>query len=1226
MSKHSRVYWQTCVFLLIALLIAAGASATTIVLPTDEQLVRKSPVIVEGTVISSIPVLRGEGIWTETRLAVDRMLKGDATGELTIREVGGEIDGRITKIFGAPVYTPGERVMAFLAATPRGDYQTIDLFVGKFSEQRAVNGRRLLVRDDAAGDVALLDASFQPIQTKNVQRDATAFESYVADRVAGRASAATYGVADPVLERDLAPAAMNGTSRIKADFTLISEPSVYRWSAFDNGGSAKWYSFGTQPGYTGGGVNEIQTAMNAWNSYTAAKINYAYSGTGSGTPGGLSGPNGVNEILFNDPKQEISGSYNPATGGVVGEGGFNGVSGTMTWTGPFDADGTHTAQTYHAYVISEGNLTIQDGVTPQAGIPSAMLAEIVAHEFGHTLGLGHSPDNTALMYASVTGLGASLRADDQLAARWLYPNGSTPPPPATVPSAPTSLVATPSGSTATLQWNDNATNESGYRIYLAPGSGAFSRLSPDLAAGSRGATLSNLAAGSYRVYVVAFNSAGESAASNIANVTVATSITAAFSVSPSAGVAGVTTFVLTNTSSGATSWLWNFGDGATSSLQNPTHVYGSPATYTIQLTANGSGSQSFASHAVSVTSGIAADFTFTPSNPTTQQNVAFSDRSAGSVVSWQWNFGDGSSSTAQGPSKRYSFAGTYSVSLMVSTAAGLTSTISHLITVSTAIPAAPPVSAAFDTTPSSPAVRDAVSFTDRSSGSPTSWQWSFGDGATSPAQNPTHAYAAQGSYGVSLTVTNAVSSSTISHTITIAGPTAYRTLVPVAAQTNGLGGSVWRTELTLFNGGREAASGQFTFIPSGGGTLLTRSFFIGVNQSITFANALSDLFGLSAGAGAIATEATSPTSTPAIRVTSRTFTTGSAGTYGQAVPNVSSDDLATTLLLTGLESDANFRTNIGLVNRSGVPVAAGMTLYDANGNVVATAVVTVPENNFQQAPLTSYFPAVAARPFAALSMRIDSASPNAVSAYGSVIDNRTQDPVYIQAIPSTAGSELVIPAVGRATGIGGTFWRSDVTLFNPGVSTIAVSLRYLASGQDNRNAASQNVTLPPSRTVVIPDVAQVMGVSSGSGALRVSWNGSSGPIVTSRTYTTAGGGGTYGQSIDPVTSFANDSFVPGLRADASFRSNVGFVNGGDSPMTVTATLLADSGAVIGTTQVGLAPRSQVQYAIGALFPAANTPRAGTLTLLAHADGSPTLFAYGSIVDNASGDPVFFGGR
>src|SRR3954470_14768308 len=348
MLKHFRVYWPTCVFLLLA----SAASATTIVLPTDDQLVRKSPVIVEGTVISSKPVLRGEGIWTETTLAVDRTLKGDASGELTIREVGGEIDGRITKIFGTPDYKAGERVMAFLTPTSRGDYQTVDLFVGKFSEERAVNGRRLLVRNDAAGDVMLLDSSLQPIESKNIQRDATAFESYVTDRVAGRDAVTSYGVANPLLERDVNTNVL-GTRVIKPEFTLIAEGTVYRWSAFDGGGSAQWYSFGTQPGYTGGGATETQTAMGAWNNYSAAKIKYLYAGAGSGTPGGLAAPNGVNEVLFNDPKGEISGTFNPSTGGVVGQGGFNGLSGSMNWTAPFDADSTHLAQTYHAYVISE---------------------------------------------------------------------------------------------------------------------------------------------------------------------------------------------------------------------------------------------------------------------------------------------------------------------------------------------------------------------------------------------------------------------------------------------------------------------------------------------------------------------------------------------------------------------------------------------------------------------------------------------------------------------------------------------------------------------------------------------------------------------------------------------------------------------------------------------------------------------------------------------------------
>jgi PKD repeat protein len=1220
MLKHFRVYWPTCVLLLLA----SAASATTIVLPTDEQLIRKSPVIVEGTVVSSMPVLRGEGIWTETKLAVDRTIKGDAAGELTIREIGGELGGRITKIFGTPVYTPGERVMAFLTPTSRGDYQTIDLFIGKFSEQRAANGRRLLVREDTAGDVALLDASFQPIVSKNIQRDATAFESFVTDRVAGRDSAGNYGVANPVLQRDLAPS--NATGRvIKPEFTLISEGTVFRWSAFDGGGSASWVSFGTQPGYTGGGTTEIQQAMNAWNSYTAAKIRYVYTGAGSGSPGGLSAPNSVNEVLFNDPKSEISGTFNPSTGGVVGQGGFNGVTGSMNWTAPFDADATHTAQTYHALVITEGNLTIQDGVTPTAGISSTTLAEIVAHEFGHTLGFGHSSDSSALMFASVSGGGPVLRADDQVAARWLYPSGSStpPPPPPTVPAAPTSLVASTAGSTVNLSWSDNATNETGYRAYMATGSGGFNRLTPDLAAGSRGASISSLAAGTYRIYVVAVNASGESSPSNIANATVGSSVTASFVVSPSAGVAGVTTFVCTDTSSGATSWSWNFGDGGTSTLQNPAHVYASPGTYTIQLTANG---QSFFSRTVSVTSGIAADFSFAPSNPTTQQNITFSDRSSGNIATWLWTFGDGTSSNVQTPTKRYTSAGNYPVTLTVATAAGLTSIASHTITVTTATPATPPVSAAFDMTPSSATVRSVVAFTDRSTGSPTSWQWSFGDGSTSGAQNPAHSYSIPASYTVSLTVANGVNLSTTSHVITISAPTAYRSLVPAAAQTNGIGGSVWRTELTLFNGGSEAAAGQFTFIPGGGGAVLTRSLFINANQSITFANALSDLFGLSTGSGAIAIEASSATSTPAIRATSRTFTTGSTGTYGQSVPNVSDGEASTTLLLTGLEQDANFRTNLGLVNRSAVPVSAGLTLYDANGNVIATNAVTVPEHNFQQSSLASFFPTISGRTFTALSMRVDAGASNAISAYGSVIDNRTQDPVYIAAIPAPHGSELTIPAVGRAPGAAGTFWRSDVTIFNPGLTTMTISLRYLAAGQDNRNAVAHSVSVPPSRTVVIADITQSLGVSSGSGALQVSWSGATGPIVTSRTYTTTDGGGTYGQSIDPVTSFANDSYVPGLRSDSNFRSNVGFVNGGDTQLTVTATLLSDSGGILGTTQIGLSPRSQVQYAVGALFPAANTPRAGTLTLLAHVDGSPNLFAYGSIVDNASGDPVFFGGR
>src|SRR5262249_28716939 len=204
------------------------------------------------------------------------------------------------------------------------------------------------------------------------------FEAFIRDSADGRTPTTTnYGIENPVLENALPKA---GGRRIEANFTLISEPTVYRWFVFDSGGSAPWYSYGTQSGYSGGGVNEIQTAMGSWNNYSAAKIRYVYSGAGSGSPGSVQGnPNGVNEVLFNDVSNDIAGSFTGS--GVVGLGGFNGVSGRQNWTSTFAADAQHPQGTFNAWNIVEANLAIQDGVSPAKGVSSNELAEICAHEF-----------------------------------------------------------------------------------------------------------------------------------------------------------------------------------------------------------------------------------------------------------------------------------------------------------------------------------------------------------------------------------------------------------------------------------------------------------------------------------------------------------------------------------------------------------------------------------------------------------------------------------------------------------------------------------------------------------------------------------------------------------------------------------------------------------------------------------------------------------------------------
>ncbi len=98
----------------------------------------------------------------------------------------------------------------------------------------------------------------------------------------------------------------------------------------------------------------------------------------------------------------------------------------------------------------------------------------------------------------------------------------------------------------------------------------------------------------------------------------------------------------------------------------------------------------------------------------------------------------------------------------------------------------PPV-AAFTSSPVSPAAGQAVTFTDRSTGSPESWQWTFGDGSTSTVQSPAHAFTSAGTYTVTLTARNAAGTSTVSQAVLVAAPSAapvasfYRTASAVLA-------------------------------------------------------------------------------------------------------------------------------------------------------------------------------------------------------------------------------------------------------------------------------------------------------------------------------------------------------------------------------------------------------------------------------------------------------------
>jgi PKD repeat protein len=130
----------------------------------------------------------------------------------------------------------------------------------------------------------------------------------------------------------------------------------------------------------------------------------------------------------------------------------------------------------------------------------------------------------------------------------------------------------------------------------------------------------------------------------------------------------------TDTSGGIpTSWLWDFGDGATSTQQDPTHTYTSAGVYDVTLTAtNAAGSASLTKPnyiTVSPPGTIAFDAVPT-SGAAPLIDVQFTDQSADNPTAWAWDFGDGGTSTIQNPTHTYANPGSYDVSLTVTTATG----------------------------------------------------------------------------------------------------------------------------------------------------------------------------------------------------------------------------------------------------------------------------------------------------------------------------------------------------------------------------------------------------------------------------------------------------------------------------------------------------------------------------------------------------------------------------
>lgn len=234
--------------------------------------------------------------------------------------------------------------------------------------------------------------------------------------------------------------------------------------------------------------------------------------------------------------------------------------------------------------------------------------------------------------------------------------------------------------------------------------------------------------------------------------------TANFTASATSGCSPLVVNFQDQSTGGVTSWFWDFGNGATATLQNPSTTYFLPGTYTVTLTVkNAVGTNTLTrTQYITVYGKPTVNFITNDSANCFPLRSQFTDLSTPSAntfnASWLWDFGDGTQSTQQNPLHIYTNTGNYTVNVKVTNDKGC-----YAVLVKPAyIKVAAGVTSGFTNT--QPAVCRPpfnISFTNGSTGPGTlTWYWDFGDGTSSTQPNPIHTYTAPGNYTVALATTS----------------------------------------------------------------------------------------------------------------------------------------------------------------------------------------------------------------------------------------------------------------------------------------------------------------------------------------------------------------------------------------------------------------------------------------------------------------------------------------
>ena len=470
-------------------------------------------------------------IYTYITLDVTEILKGEIDpGPVTVKQLGGAVDGVVLSITDQATFRVGEEVLVYLEARPRdGTLYTSALWQGKWDLQSTLRGQKLAVRRSpgahAASEERQLVSDARTAAALATRATTTPVTAYVAD---------AYVADAPILR------ASNGFNLL-GPFRYLYSPAVDVQS-------------GGQPGLPGGGFNEVQSAVRRWNGAGSSFRYIVGSNDSAPRCSAQMLGNGRVTITFMDPCGEMSD-----TGGTLALGGSYYLPGE---------GGSSNGQPFERAV--EGFIVNNDSPIALMYLTNpGCFEEVQTHELGHVLGLDHSRDPGALMYAtidsSVCRNGArGLMPDDVHGLMFIYgtsPLGVSPP---TTP--PTDVRVAMQTTQLTVTWLDApggaSSSSTSYRIDFRAGHREDGAVVASLTSAATSATVAVPpgVAGDFSVVVTGVNAAGTGPPSERRDFTLgSTAAVCAAAPAPVGDLAGSVT-------AGFARALWTAVPGATSYL------------------------------------------------------------------------------------------------------------------------------------------------------------------------------------------------------------------------------------------------------------------------------------------------------------------------------------------------------------------------------------------------------------------------------------------------------------------------------------------------------------------------------------------------------------------------------------------------------------------------------------------------------------------------------------